>query len=188
MCGCTCSSCHIMCSWYLHMFNKVLWCLTDMTRSVRYDISSASQWLNICSCRCLPLGVGCCCRALGCSLLGCCGSKRWLYCRSSGCLLYSFWGWWSGDGLSSHFNLWVHVRLDSIWVMFMNVVSCLSILSSTNDFDDVGAMIGCTYYSGREPQCPVIVNYRNRLSCIEWGFPAATCMVMVICTLGCMFL
>ena len=31
-------------SWmYLHMFNKVLWCLTDMTRLVRFDISSAGQ-------------------------------------------------------------------------------------------------------------------------------------------------
>ena len=44
-------------------------------------------------------------------------------------------------------------------------------------------MICCTYYSGREPQCPVIFDYRNRLSCIEWGFPAATYMVMVSCTL-----
>ena len=72
--------------------------------------------------------------------------------------------------------------------MFTNVVSCLSVLSSTNDFDGVGAMIGCMYHSGREPQCPVIVDYRNRLSCIEWGFLAATCMVMVSCTLDCTFL
>ena len=40
-------------------------------------------------------------------------------------------------GLSSHFNLGVRVRLDSIWVMFTNVVSCSPVLSSTNDFDDV---------------------------------------------------
>ena len=60
----------------------------------------AGQWMNICSCRCLPLGAGCCFRALGCSLLGCCGGNRWLYCGSSGYLLYSFWGWWSGDKLS----------------------------------------------------------------------------------------
>ena len=53
--------------------------------------------------------------------------------------------------MSSYFNLGVYVRLDGIWVMFTNVISCLSVLSSTNDFDDVGAMIGCTYYSGREP-------------------------------------
>ena len=42
-----------------------------------------------------------------------------------------------GDRLSSHFNLGVRVRLDSIWVTFTNVVSCSSVFSSTNDFDDV---------------------------------------------------
>ena len=63
------------------------------------------------------------------------------------------------DGVvtSCHLNLGVHVRLDSIWMMFMNVVLYSSVLSSTNDFEDVGAMISCIYYSGREPQCPVIV-------------------------------
>ena len=31
-------------SWlYLHLFNKALWCLTDTTRLVRCDNSSASQ-------------------------------------------------------------------------------------------------------------------------------------------------
>ena len=75
------------------------------------DISSTSQWLYIYRCRCHLLDVGYCCRALGCSLHGCCGSNRWLYCKSSGYSLYSFWGWWSGDRLSSHFNLGVHVRL-----------------------------------------------------------------------------
>ena len=51
----------------------------------------------------------------------------------------------------------MHVRLDGIWMMFMNVVLYSSVLRSTNNFDDVGAMIGCVYYSGREPQCPVFV-------------------------------
>ena len=69
--------------------------------------------------------------------------------------------------------------LDSIWVMFTNVVLCSSVLSSTNDFDNVGTMICCTYYSGREPQCPVIVNYRNRLSCIEWSFPVQSWLAAV---------
>ena len=59
---------------YLHLFTKALGCLTDMTRSARCDIRSASQWLNICYCRCLPLGAGCCSRVLGCSLLGCLGA------------------------------------------------------------------------------------------------------------------
>ena len=53
---------------YLHLFNKALRYLTDMARSVRCDNSSANQWL--CICRCLPLGAGCCCRALGCRLHG----------------------------------------------------------------------------------------------------------------------
>ena len=80
---------------YLHMFNKALWCLNDTTRSVRCDNSSASQWLYICSCRCLLLGVGCCCRAPGCSLIGCCRGNRCLCCWSSRfslsrCLLISF--------------------------------------------------------------------------------------------------
>ena len=156
---------------YLHLFNKALWCLTDTTRSARCDNSSTGRWLYICNSRCLPLGAGCCCRASGCSLLGCCRGNRWLCCRSSGCslsgcLLISCWGWGSGDGLSSHFNLGRCVRLDSIWVTLTNVVSCSPVLSTTNNFDDVGTMIGCTYYSGREPQCPVIVDYRNSLSCI----------------------
>ena len=74
----------------------------------------------------------------------------------------------------------MHVRFDSIWVIVTNVVSCLPVFSSTNNFDDVGAMISCMYYSGREPLCPVIVYYRISLSCKEWGFLAATCMVMVM--------
>ena len=34
---------------------------------------------------------------------------------------------------------------DSIWVTFTNVISCSSVLSSDNDFNNVGAMICCTY-------------------------------------------
>ena len=37
-------------------------------------------------------------------------------------------------------------KVDGV-VTFTNVVSCSSVLSSTNDFDDVWAMIGCMYYS-----------------------------------------
>ena len=85
----------------IHLSLLFLCCIQKtLIRSVRCDNSSAGQWLNICSCRHLLLGAGCCFRALGCSLLGCCGSNRWLYCGSSGYLLYSFWGWCSGDRLS----------------------------------------------------------------------------------------
>ena len=172
---------------YLHLFNKALWYFTDMTWSVRCDNSSASRWLYICSCRCPLLGASCYCRASGYSLLWCGRGNIWLCCMSIGYSLYSFWGWGSGDRLSSHFNLGLHVRFDSIWVMFMNVVSCLSVLScQTNNIDNVGTMIGCAYNVGRDPQFPVIVDYRNSLSCIQWGFLAGTCIVMVSCTLGCM--
>ena len=43
----------------------------------------------------------------------------------------------AADGVLSHLHLGMHVWLDSIWVTFMNVVSCSSVLSSTNSFDDV---------------------------------------------------
>ena len=43
---------------YLHLFNKVLWCLNDTTQSARCDNSSASLWLYICSNRFLPWGMG----------------------------------------------------------------------------------------------------------------------------------
>ena len=136
VCGCTCSSCHIIAvDIYICSIRH---CGALLTRPDRRGATSV-----------LPVG-----------------------------------GWTSVvTGVFRWVQVAVHVRLDSIWVTFTNVVSCSPVLSSTNDFDDVWAMIGCTYYSGREPQCPVIVNYRNRLSCIEWGFPAATCMVMVSCTL-----
>ena len=77
------------------------------------------------------------------------------------------------DMLSSNFNLGVCVRLDRIWVTFMNVVSCSSVLSSINNFDNVRAMISCMCYIGREPHCPVIVDFRNSSSCIQWRFLGA---------------
>ena len=126
---------------YLHLLNKALWCLTDMTRSARCNISSAGWWLYICRCRCHLLGI-----------VGACWTAYEVDGVVTGCPATS--------------TLGVHVRLDSIWMMFMNVASCLNVLSSTNNFHDVGAMISCMYYNGWEPQCPVIVYYRNSLSCI----------------------
>ena len=56
----------------LHEIKKMdLPLLTNMARLVRCNISFASQWLCICSGGCHLLGSSCCCRALGCSLLGC---------------------------------------------------------------------------------------------------------------------
>ena len=42
------------------------------------------------------------------------------------------------------------------WI-FMNVVLCLSILSSTNDSDNLWAMIGCMHYSGRGHSVPSLL-------------------------------
>ena len=55
----------------------------------------------------------------------------------------------------------------------MDVVSCSSVLSFMNNFDNVGAMISCTYYSGREPQKQSVLHTQS-------GFLALTYMVMVM--------
>ena len=130
-------------SWlYLYLLDEVLWCLNGASRSVRCDISSASL-LCICTYRYLPLVVGCCCRASDCSLHGCCRSNRWLCHGSTRCFhscsrycLFSSCSWSAGWVLS-HFQLGMHVWLNSIWVIFMNMVLCSSVFSSTNNFDDV---------------------------------------------------
>ena len=108
---CVCALAHPVTSsqLYLHLLNKALCCLTDMTRLARCNIRSASWLLYICWCRCHLQSADCCCRALGYSLLGCCGSNRRLCCGNSGYLLISFRDWQSGYRLCSHFNL---VRLD----------------------------------------------------------------------------
>ena len=165
VCGCACSSCHnLTVVDYLHLLNKALWCLTDITRSTRCSISSASWWLYICRCRCHLLVTGWCYMNLGC--LGVDGA-------TDGCTVGAVGSCWTAyeddgvvTGCPATSTLGVHVRPDSIWMMFMNVFSCLNVLSSTNSFHDVGAIISSMCYSGREPQCPVIVYYRNSLSCI----------------------
>ena len=113
--------------WYLHLFSKALWCLTDITRLVRCGISSAGQWLYICRCRCHPLVAGCCCRTLGCSLLGCYRSNRWLCCRSR-CSLISLLGKQSGDRLSSHFKLGMYVMA---WQHLDDIHECGPVLICT---------------------------------------------------------
>ena len=60
--------------------------------------------------------------------------------------------WECYDGLFSHSHLRIHIRLDNIWMMFTKVVTCLSVLSSTNNLDDVGAMIGCMELTCRVSQ------------------------------------
>ena len=40
---------------------------------------------------------------------------------------------------------------------FLNVVMSMSVLSTTNDLDQVGAIMGFTDDGGREPQVPGII-------------------------------
>ena len=54
---------------YVHLLNKVLWCLICASRSVGCNITASLSY--ICTCRYLPLGVGCCCGASSCSFYGC---------------------------------------------------------------------------------------------------------------------
>ena len=45
-------------------------------------------------------------------------------------------------------------------MMFLNVVMSTSVLSTINDLDQVGAIIGFADDSGREPQVPGIIEDR----------------------------
>ena len=170
---------------YLHLLNKALWCLTDTTRLARWDINSAGCQTStvagvVCSVQVAALGlwataclgvagvtVGCTMGAVGASCMASgidgvvtgCPATSTLRCMSAS-------GWWS--------RMWSHAHLYSAPPMTLMMYKWCK--------------IGCTYYSGREPQCPVIIDYRSRLVCIKWGFPMATCMVMVSCTVGWTFL
>ena len=135
MCGCTCSSCHIITvDIYICSMRH---CGTLLTRP---DRRGATSVLPVGGCTSVVTGVfrwvwvaavglraatclgiagatgGCTAGAVG----ACCS------CKAS-----------EVDRLSSYFNLVVCVMLDSIWMTFTNVVSCSSVFSSTNDFDDV---------------------------------------------------
>ena len=59
-----------------------------------------------------------------------------------------------------------------------------SVLSTTNDLDQVLAIIGFVDNGGREPQVPGIIEDRYGLASKEWRFLAAVSLVMVLCTLG----
>ena len=62
----------------------------------------------------------------------------------------------------------------------------ISLLSITNDLDQVGAIIGFMGEDVREPQVPGIIEDRYSLPGEEWRFLVATLLVMVLCTLGSM--
>ena len=69
-------------------------------------------------------------------------------------------------------------------MMFVNVVTSMIVLSSTNDLDQVGAIIGFVDDGGREPQVPGIIEDRYVLASKEWRSLVASSLVVVLCTLG----
>ena len=79
--------------------------------------------------------------------------------------------WWSSWG---YIHGGVHIRFNDMWMMFMDVIVCMPVLPPANDLDDEGAMVNCTYNSGQEPQCPVIVEDRDCLSS-NWTFVHMAC-------------
>ena len=66
---------------------------------------------------------------------------------------------------------------------FTDVITCTSVQASTNDLNQVGAMSGLTDDCGWEPEGLGIIEYRDSLSCIQWGLWSAV-TVMVCSTLG----
>ena len=75
---------------------------------------------------------------------------------------------------------------DSIQMTFSNVVMSMSVLSTTNDLDEVGAIIVFAYDGGRELQVPGVTEDRYSLASKEWRFLPAASLVVVLCTLGSM--
>ena len=106
------------------------------------------------------------CRASGSGFLWCCVNnnacvllKQWVLLEW---LWVFFWQqmlvlkWWQViQPLLSR----MHIILFSIWVIFINLISSSSILSSTNNFDNVGAMISFICGRNIEPQGPIIIQH-----------------------------
>ena len=67
---------------------------------------------------------------------------------------------------------------------FSNVVMSTSVLSITNNLDQVGAIIGFADDGGRELQVPGVIEDRYGSADKEWRFFEAASLVMVLCTLG----
>ena len=64
---------------------------------------------------------------------------------------------------------------------FLNVVMSMTVLSTTNDLDQVGGIIGFADDSGREPQVPGIIEDRYSLAGKEWRFLAlASSLAMIL--------
>ena len=119
-------------------------------------------WSLQCSCWCSWCW---CCGCNNCWQSHCLGSRSW--CRLSWCYIVNVGCVW--------FNC--------IQMTFLNVVTSTSALSTTNDLDQVGAIIGFTDDGGREPRVPGILEDRYGLSREEWRFLVAASLVTLLCTL-----
>ena len=66
---------------------------------------------------------------------------------------------------------------------FSNVVMSMSVLSTTNDFDQVGS-ISFADDGGREPEVSGVIEDRYSLAGKEWRFLVAALLVLVLCALS----
>ena len=98
------------------------------------------------------------CRCNSCWQSHCLGGRSW--CRCSWCYITNVGCAW----------------FDSIQMMFFNVVTSTSVLSTT--------IIGFANDGGREPQVPGVIEDIYGLASKEWRFLVAALLVMVLYTLG----
>ena len=106
------------------------------------------QWYASCGYSWLWFG---CCWSNWCSGWGCWCRSHWEHPR---------WGLWCSWGYTCADR---HVWLDSIWMTFMDVIMCMSVLASANDLNHVGPMSGLMNDCGWEPEGLGIIEYRDSL-------------------------
>ena len=163
---------------------KLGWGLPDSSWLVSGSRCCASGWvlwLLWCMHYRFPWSVWCSCRS-NYVWWGCCLSNR---CSYWGCWCWSHWrhSRWALRCSWSYISDGRSVRFDSIWVTFTNVIVSMSVLPSSNDLNQVWAMLGLMNDCGWEPEGLGIIEYGDSLPCIEWGLLLAV-MIMVCSTLG----
>ena len=168
---------------------KLGWGLPDSGRSVSssrccasHFCSTSSGWGLQNNCR-FPWSVQWC-ASCGYSWLwfGCCGCNL---CSGWGCWCRSHWehprwGLWCSWGyICADRCVWLH----SIWMTFTDVVTCMSVLASANDSNQVWVMSGLIDDCGWEPEGLGVIEDRDSLPCIQWGLWSAV-MIIVYSILG----
>ena len=73
-------------------------------------------------------------------------------------------------------------------MMLSNVVMGTSVLSTTNDVDQVGAITGFVDDGGREPQVPGVIEDRYRLASKESRFLVSASLAVILCILNSMLI